>query len=279
VATGLDSIKGKPFTYFAPDYDILYDSPLLMGTLESLSPFFVKNIPHYFTGYKLGNFDRMQFMADMKKIIETASGIIGEIPYRHYTFLATGPGGGGIEHLNSTSIAFSGDGLNTAEGKKNLYAFLAHEYFHHYNVKRIRPIELGPFDYDNGSKTGMLWVSEGLTVYYEYVILKRAGLLTDEEILSTFQSSIKAYEDKPGRHFQTPVQASYATWNEGPFGRTGDELNKTISPYDKGPALGIMLDFKIRHETKNKKSLDDVMRFLYSEYYQKAKRKRIHGSL
>jgi len=272
VATGLDSVKGKPHTYSAPDYDILYDSPILIGNLESLPVFYVKGIPHYFIGYKLGNFDRELFISDLKKIVETASGIIGDIPYRHYTFLAIGPGAGGIEHLNSTSISFSGEGLNSPAGKKRLYSFLAHEYFHHYNVKRIRPLELGPFDYDNGSRTGMLWISEGLTVYYEYIILRRAGLFTDEDIFSAFQSSIKAYEDKPGRHFQTPVQASLATWEDGPFGRTDDELNKTISPYDKGPALGIMLDFSIRHKSGNKRSLDDVMRFLYQEYYQKEKR-------
>ncbi|MES1219993.1 MAG: M61 family peptidase, partial [Bacteroidota bacterium] len=142
------------------------------------------------------------------------------------------------------------------------------EYFHHYNVKRIRPVELGPFDYDNGSVTKMLWLSEGVTVYYEYLILKRAGFTSADEVLSNFSKSIKDYESKPGRYFQTSAEASYTTWEDGPFGRTGDELNKTISPYDKGPALGLMLDFKIRHETKNKKSLDDLMRLLYQKYYK-----------
>jgi len=268
VATGLDSVKGKPNTFIAPDYDVLYDSPFLMGKLESLPSFSVKGIPHYFIAFKPGDFDRDKFMGDLKKIVTAASDIIGDIPYNHYSFLAIGPGGGGIEHLNSTSIAFSANGLNTPEGMIRMYNFLAHEYFHHYNVKRIRPIELGPFDYDNGSKTKMLWLSEGITVYYEYIILKRAGFTSAEEVLKTFQQSIKEYESKPGRYFQTPAEASYDTWSDGPFGRTGDEVNKTISPYDKGPALGLLLDFKIRHETKNRKSLDDVMRLLYTKYYK-----------
>jgi predicted metalloprotease with PDZ domain len=232
----------------------------------------VNKIPHYFIGYKLGDFDRQAFMDDLKRVVETASGIIGEIPYKHYTFIAIGPGGGGIEHLNSTTIAFSGTGLTADAAKKRMYSFLAHEYFHHYNVKRIRPIELGPFDYDNGSKTTMLWLSEGFTVYYEYVVLRRAGLFNDEDVFNAFQSQIKGYESKPGRHFQTPVQASIETWNDGPFGRTGDEINKTLSPYDKGPVLGFMLDLKIRHETKNRKSLDDLMRLLYQKYYKGLKR-------
>jgi predicted metalloprotease with PDZ domain len=90
--------------------------------------------------------------------------------------------------------------------------------------------------------------------------------------LKTFSNSISAYENKPGRQFQTPAEASFTTWEDGPFGRTGDDANKTISPYDKGPALGIILDFKIRHATKNKKSLDDLMRLLYNKYYKEKKR-------
>src|SRR6185503_15434199 len=268
VATGLDTIKGKRYTFFSPDYDVLFDSPVLMGNLESFPSFSIKNTPHYFVAYKPAGFDRSLFMNDLKKIITVASDIIGEIPYRHYHFLGTGPGGGGIEHLNSASVAFSGGELNDPKNKIRTYNFLAHEYFHHYNVKRIRPIELGPFDYENGSRTKMLWLSEGITVYYEYIILKRAGFTNRDELLNTFQTSIKEYESKPGRHFQTPAEASYTTWEDGPFGRTGDEVNKTISPYDKGPLLGLLLDFKIRHETKNKKSLDDVMRLLYYIYYK-----------
>lgn len=268
IATGLPKVKGQAHTYYAKDFDVLYDSPILTGNLESFPPFMVKGIPHYFEAYKAGKFDRQQLMNDLQKIVSTASGIIGDIPYTDYTFLAIGPGGGGIEHLNSASIAFSGDELNNREGRIRTYNFLAHEYFHHYNVKRIRPIELGPFDYEKGSRTKMLWLSEGLTVYYEYLILKRAGLTTADEVLKTFQESIKAYESKPGRQFQTPAEASWKTWDEGPFGRTGDEVNKTISPYDKGALLGMLLDFKIRQSTRNEKSLDDLMRLLYNQYYK-----------
>lgn len=272
IATGLPKVKGKENTYYAKDYDTLYDSPILMGNLESFPSFTIKGIPHYFEAYKAGKFDRQQFMNDVQKIVSTASGIIGDIPYTDYTFLAIGPGGGGIEHLNSTSIAFSGDELTNREGRIRTYNFLAHEYFHHYNVKRIRPIELGPFDYDRENRTKMLWLSEGLTVYYEYLILKRAGLMTTEEMLKTFQQNIKAYESKPGRQFQTPADASWKTWDEGPFGRTSDEVNKTISPYDKGALLGLLLDFKIRQSTNNEKSLDDLMRLLYNKYYKQKSR-------
>lgn len=272
VATGLDSVATKKFTYTAPDFDVFYDAPILVGNLEELPSFTIDGKTHRFIGYKLGDFDKVAFMADLKKVVAAASGIIRHIPYKHYTFIAIGPGGGGIEHLNSSSVAFSGQSVTTPPGKLRIMNFLAHEYFHHYNVKRIRPIELGPFDYDKGSKTKMLWVSEGLSVYYEYLAVKRAGLATDEEVYNEFTGNLRNYENKPGRLFQSLVQSSYETWSDGPFGRTGDEINKTISYYDKGPVIGLLFDFRIRTLTDNKKSLDDVMRVLYNKYYLGLKR-------
>ena len=272
IATGLDSLAGKKFTYTAPDFDILYDSPFLIGNLVDLPSFKIKGITHRFIAYKPGEFDQIKFMADLKKIVAASIKIIGHIPYKHYTFIAIGPGAGGIEHLNNTTFSFNGAGFNNRESYIRTLHFLAHEYFHHYNVKRIRPVELGPFDYDNGSRTKSLWLSEGLSVYYEYMVVRRAGITTNEELLNAFRNNIKAFEGKPGRLYQTLQQASYETWSDGPFGRTGDEENKTISYYDKGPVVGLILDFKIRDATQNKKSLDDVMRLLYKEYYQTKKR-------
>ncbi len=272
IATGLEPVAGKKFTWHAADFDILYDSPLLAGNLETLPSFTVRGIPHYFTGYKMGTFDREALILDLKKIVEAGSDIFGDIPYPHYTFIAIGPGRGGLEHLNSTAISFDGSQLSTPEGRKRMLLFLAHEYFHHYNVKRIRPVELGPFDYDNGNRTKMLWVSEGLSVYYEYLLLLRKGLISSTDFLNAIRGNIKAYENKPGRLYQSVADASYQTWSDGPFGRTGDEVNKTISVYDKGPVMGLLLDLTIRHATGNKRSLDDLMRLLYVDFYKKKQR-------
>ncbi|MES2651945.1 MAG: PDZ domain-containing protein [Bacteroidota bacterium] len=273
VATGLEKIKGKEFSYHAKDFDILYDSPILIGNLEEMPSFTVKGIPHYFIGYKLGDFNKEAFMADLKKVIEAAVAVIGEIPFTDYTFIGIGPGGGGIEHLNSSAVAFSGSqNFDQPKGRTGMLSFLGHEYFHHYNAKRIRPIELGPFDYDNGSRTNMLWVAEGVTSYYDEMLLRWAGLQSGDDILKGFQQAIKKYENSPGSLFQSVSQASYDTWSDGPFGRTADEVNKTVSYYDKGPVMAMLLDFKIRHETKNKKSLNDVMRTLYYTYYKKENR-------
>jgi predicted metalloprotease with PDZ domain len=166
VATGLVPVPGKTDEFSASDFDILYDCPILIGNLEELPSFLVNGIELRFIVYDMGNFDRKLFMGNLKKIVEASVNIIGEIPYKQYTFIAFGIGRGGIEHFNNTTVSFSGDGLETPEGMNRMMNFLAHEYFHDYNVKRIRPFELGPFDYDKGSRTNLLWVSEGLSVYY-----------------------------------------------------------------------------------------------------------------
>jgi predicted metalloprotease with PDZ domain len=272
MATGLKPVAGKANEFVAPDFDILYDCPILMGNLEELPSFKVNGIEHRFIGYRLGDFDRLLFMSNLKKMVEAAVAIIGDIPYKQYTFIGIGPGRGGIEHLNNTTVGFDGKDLNTAGGFNRMMSFLAHEYFHNYNVKRIRPVELGPFDYEKENRTNLLWVSEGLSVYYEYMIIKRAGLINEQMLLSDFEKSINAFENNPGRLYQSLVQASYETWSDGPFGKQGEDAKKSISYYDKGPAVGLLLDFAIHHATQNKKSLDDVMRLLYWQYYKKLQR-------
>lgn len=271
-ATGLEPVDATGNKFSATDFDVLYDSPILIGPLEELPSFDVKGIPHRFIAYKPGEFDRIQFITDLKKVVEASVAVIGHIPYKHYTFLGIGSGPGGIEHLNSTTFGFSGPSLSTEDGRIRMYTFLGHEYFHHYNVKRIRPIELGPFDYDKENRTNMLWVSEGITVYYDNMVTRRAGLMSDDKLLASFRSRLLGFENKPGRLYQSATQASYNTWSDGPFGRADDEINKTVSVYDKGAILGLLLDFNIRHVTVNKRSLDDVMRKLYQEYYIKKKR-------
>jgi len=280
IATGLDPVAGQSNTFYAPDFDILYDCPTLLGKLEVV-PFEVRGIHHEFDGLNLGDFDRGKFVSDLKRMVESATTLIGDIPYKHYSFIVSGRGGG-IEHLDETTLPFSSADVSTPARNKRWLSFVAHEYFHNYNVKRIRPIALGPFDYEHENRTKMLWVSEGFTVYYEWIILRRAGLLEVEDVLNGsggdrgfrgLSLSIAAYENSPGHLYQTAAEASWNEWDQPSFGgsnRGGPRL--TISYYDKGPVLATLLDLKIRHESQNKKSLDDVMRGLYKEYYQEKKR-------
>jgi predicted metalloprotease with PDZ domain len=270
VSTGLDPIQGQADTFTAPDFDTLYDSPILVGNQEVI-PFEVRGIPHVLAGNNLGSLDRAKLVADLKKMIEAAATLMGDIPYSHYAFLVIGPGGGGLEHLNSTALTMSGGSLDTREAYIRFLAFVTHEYFHLYNVKRIRPIALGPFDYDRENYTNMLWVSEGFTVYYEDVILRRAGLLTRDEALERAGANIARYENAPGHLFQSATESSFDTWIKF-FTRAPNLATTTISYYDKGAALGLLLDLAIRHDSGNARSLDDVMRALYAEFYRQKKR-------
>ena len=267
VATGLELYKGRKNEYVASDFDVLYDSPLLVGDLQSLPEFKVNGIPHRFIGYQMGEFDGEGLMNDLQKIVQQSVDLIGHLPYEHYTFIGLGPGQGGIEQLNSTAVSFTGNSL-AGNGRIGMLSFLAHEYFHHYNVKRIRPIELGPFDYRKPNRTNMLWVAEGLTVYYENVLLNRAGLMTGNEIIADWSNLISGYEANEGKTKQTLAASSWETWEDGPFGKRG----QTISYYEKGPIIGILLDLTIRTWSQNKQSLDDVMRRLYHDIYLKKNR-------
>jgi predicted metalloprotease with PDZ domain len=270
ISTGLDPVEEKVHTYSVPDFDILYDCPILIGTQEILR-FEVQGIPHLIAIENLGNFDKKKFTADIKKVCEGAVRLIGEIPFQHYTFIMMESGGGGLEHLNSMAVFYNPSGWERPTGYKGWLAFIAHEYFHLYNVKRIRPIVLGPFDYDRENFTTLLWVSEGFTVYYEYIILTRTGVLTREEFYDRVRGFISAYENRPGRLFQSAEESSFDTWLQF-FNRSENSANTTISYYDKGAALGLLLDLKIRHETENRRSLDDVMRTLYFDYHKEKKR-------
>ena len=277
VATGLNAVPGRKNTFYAANFDELYDSPVLMGKLEQLSPFYLNGIKHEFVAFNLGNFNRQDFINDLKKIAKSTIRIFGTIPFKHYTFLAIGMnngGFGGIEHLNSTSLMLGNKGLLSPGRKETFYEFLAHEYFHLFNAKRIRPIELGPFDYSKENKTDLLWVTEGFTDYYQYLIVHNAGLIDDDKVLEGYREHIINYENTPGHLYQNLVESSREIWTVrgAPTTRNNDELNKTISVYDKGCALALMLDLKIRHQTQNHFSLDDVMRALYHDFYLVKKR-------
>ena len=149
-------------------------------------------------------------------------------------------------------------------------SYVCHEYFHNFNVKRIRPLALGPFDYDQENLTHMLWVSEGLSVYYQDLLLVRAGLMTPEQYLTKMAGAIGSFENASGRHYQSATESSWNTWNTG--SGVGGDRNTTISYYNNGAMLGAMLDLQIRDGSGNRKSLDDVMRQLYRTYYLEKKR-------
>ena len=269
IATGLDPVPGKRNAFSAPDFDVLYDCPTLVGSQEWIE-FEAAGRPHRAAIENVpASVDRAKMAADLKRMVEAATRLIGDVPYRHYTFLLMGKGNGGIEHLNSAAIAFNGESLSTEPGYRRWLSYVAHEYFHNFNVKRIRPIALGPFDYDRENITSMLWVSEGLSVYYQDLVLVRAGLISSEQYLEKMAASMSRFESAAGHRYQSAVESSLNTWG---FSGVGNDRNTTISYYDNGAMLGALLDLGIRRHSENRKSLDDVMRALYRTYYQEKKR-------
>jgi len=266
ISTGLDPVPGRKNTFYATGFDVLYDCPVLAGNQEIIR-FETGGIPYTIAAENLGKVERPKLIEDYRKIVETSTSLIGEIPYKHYTFIMMNKGMGGLEHTNSMAVFSNRLDIGSSELSGGWLSFIAHEFFHLYNVKTIRPIALGPFDYDRENYTDMLWFSEGVTSYYENLILNRAGLFKREDVFRELKTSISNYENIPGHHFQSVAESGFDSWMLF-FNRSENASNTTISYYDKGCALGMLLDLRIRYESGDKKSLDDVMRTLYKVYYK-----------
>jgi predicted metalloprotease with PDZ domain len=269
IATGLPPVANERDTFHAANYDALYDSPFLVSDFKVL-PFEVRNVPHRIVVDGEGNYDPERLRRDVQKIVETAAGVVGEIPYHDYTFLLMlhpTSGGGGLEHLNSTALTFRRFNFRPDTEYRNFLTLAAHEFFHAWNVKRIRPDALGPFDYTGENYTRLLWVAEGITSYYENLIVRRAGLMSEKDYLDDLARSIRALQNTPGRLEMSLEEASFDAWIKY-YRPDENSINSSVSYYDKGAIVGALLDLEIRRRSAGAKSLDDVMRYLYAEFFK-----------
>ncbi|PCI98844.1 MAG: peptidase M61 [Flavobacteriales bacterium] len=271
VSTSLPKIEGKGFQYQAPNYDILVDSPVEIGN-QDIFDFTASGVLHHVAMYGKGNYDVEKLKIDMGKIVEACTDVFGENPNKEYTFIIHNltNGSGGLEHLSSTTLQVN---RWTYEGNKykGFLSLVAHEYFHLWNVKRVRPVELGPFDYNSENYTSLLWVMEGFTSYYDELLLYRAGIYTEKEIIRKFQGSVSNIENQPGNKVQPVAHSSFDAWIKA-YRPNENSYNTTISYYSKGSVVANMLDLMIIKNTKGKKNLDNVMQYLYSEFYKKQDR-------
>jgi predicted metalloprotease with PDZ domain len=189
----------------------------------------------------------------------------GELPYENYVFLNVfRRGGGGLEHENSTLLTTRSGTMATPERYRSWLSFAAHEYFHAFNVKRLRPVELGPFDYENPPRTPSLWLSEGVTSYFGDLFVARAGLMTTEEYLASLSSAIRRLQSSPGRLLQSLEQSSLEVWSNSTSGVGAAPT--TVSYYVKGQVVGFLLDARIQASTRGRRSFQDVMRLAYQRY-------------
>jgi predicted metalloprotease with PDZ domain len=257
---------GAPNTFVAPDYDTLVDSPIVAGN-PAIYEFTVDGVPHALVNVgEAGVWDGVKSVADVQKIVETNRRFWGGLPYPRYLFLnLLGSGGGGLEHKTSTVMLASRWATRTREGYLRWLGLVSHEYLHAWNVKLLRPIELGPFDYDNENYTTGLWVSEGFTDYYADVMLARAGLLTPAELIDALARQIADLQNTPGRLEHPLSMSSYDAWIKA-YRLDENSPNTTISYYTKGAIVAFLLDAEVRTATRGARSLDDVMRLAYARY-------------
>jgi predicted metalloprotease with PDZ domain len=287
VATGLPPVPGQKNMFRAENFDSLYDSPVEVSNFKTIS-FEVKGVPHRIVIDGEGNYNPEKMRADVKKIVETEVALMGgEIPYHDYTFILhlRSNTGGGLEHLNSTALGYprfgfgpepkEGSGVSSAGPNaprprtyRGFLSLVAHEFFHLWNVKRIRPDALGPFDYTKENYTRLLWVAEGITDYYARIVLRRAGFTSESDFLKEQAKAFQALQSTPGRLVMSTEEASFDAWIKY-YRQDENSINSQVDYYDKGAILGLLLDLEIRKRSNGAKSLDDVMRNLYSEFYKK----------
>jgi predicted metalloprotease with PDZ domain len=259
IATGLVATTDST-TYWAPSYDVLIDSPVLVGRFHDYR-FAAAGVPHRAVVDLGGAPARAgrSFVEMLRRISEAGIAIFGSAPYKDYTYIFVGGRGGGLEHLNSTTIGVASDVLARRPG--GAQSVSAHEFFHTWNVKRIRPVELGPFDYERPVRTVNLWVSEGITEYYMEVILARSGVGTPADFTRRLGDAIGNHRGNAARLVVSPERSSWTVWDSPAVNNS-----YTISYYLQGELLGFLLDLAIRDSTDNAKSLDDVMRYLFDHH-------------
>jgi predicted metalloprotease with PDZ domain len=256
---------GTPNHYRAADYDELVDSPIVAGNI-SFHTFVVGGAAHILAdiGEVPAQWDGALAAKNLEKFVTADYAFWGFLPFKKYVFLNVfRQGGGGLEHLNSTLLTSSPKSVNG--GDMRWLQYVSHEYFHAFNVKRLRPVELGPFDYEHAPRTPTLWISEGVTTYYGNLMASRGGLGTPEDVLKSLSSDITSLQNSPGRLIQTLEQASLGIFATGGSGVGGDR-NKVVSYYTKGFIVGFLLDAHIQHVTNGRKSFDDLMRLAYQRY-------------
>jgi predicted metalloprotease with PDZ domain len=252
--------------FVAPDFDTLVDSPLVAGKI-ALQTFEAGGRTHAIVhAGDTAFWDLDRAAADIETVVREQQLFWGEVPYARYVFFnLVVEANGGLEHRDSTVLMTSRWKFRTRKGYLDWIGLVSHEFFHTWNVKRLRPAALGPFDYENEVYTRGLWVAEGLTTYYTDLLLIRAGLATPEEYLDRLSKLIERLQTTPGRGVQTLETSSYDAWIKL-YRPDENSSNSSISYYVKGAVVGFLLDAKIRTATNDQRSLDDVLRIAFQKY-------------
>jgi predicted metalloprotease with PDZ domain len=269
--TSLAALPGGDHRYVAPDYDTLVDSPILLGN-PAVYEFTIDGKRHYLVNEgEAGIFDGARGAKDIETLIQEHRRMWGQLPYDKYVILnvlTSVPGqfgGGGLEHKNSTVLMAQPWATRTRASYLAWLELASHEIFHAWNVKRLRPVELGPFEYETEVQTRSLWEAEGVTEYYGLLATHRAGFSSREEFLTSVSSLIEEVQTLPGAKVQSAELASFDAWIKyyRPDENSG---NAAMSYYTKGAVLGLLLDARIRKASNGSRSLDQVMQAAYAKF-------------
>ncbi len=266
VTTPLPPVAGQVNVFEAVDFDTLVDSPFEIG-YHKLYEFEVLGKSHELAIWGQGNADADRIIPDLQKIIQVEAGMFGGLPYERYVFLLhlASTGAGGLEHKNACTLNYSRFGFRAKDKYDRFMQLVAHEFFHLWNVKRLRPKGLEKFDYDGENYTPSLWFSEGTTSYYDLLIPLRSGIYDAKSFLHNLGKEISRFLTIPGRKVQPVSESSFDSWIKL-YRQDANSNNSQISYYLKGELVSLLLDLLIRERHENKRSLDDVMRQMWSEF-------------
>ncbi len=259
------------------NWDILTDTPTEIAPDWTEDVFKVDGKTYHVVVHSMGNEGgkRPALVRDLEKIVRAETAMWGPPEFDSYTFLFhyanDGHSGDGMEHLTSTQIIMPGTLADKDMFEETIDA-ASHEFFHVWNVKRLRPIELGPWDFTRPAKTRGLWIAEGITNYYGHLMQRRAGIWNDAKFFKELNDQITGVENAPGSKLMSAEESSLSApfMDDAPHAQQTNLANTSISYYPKGEVLGLALDLLIRGKTKGKASLDDVMRRLYEQLYLKS---------
>lgn len=266
IATGLDAVPGRPRTFAAPSYDVLIDCPIEAGE-HAARRFGAADRDFDVVIWGGGGYDIERITRDLRTLVEEQCRFWGDAPFGRYVFLihAMHGAGGGTEHLNSTIMQVGRDFHAPEKNYRDFLLLASHEFFHTWNVKRLRPAGLVPYDLTRENYTDLLWVAEGTTSYYEALLLARCGLLKPRQYFKHLSELIESHEKRPGRREQSLADSSFDAWVK--FNKPHDDsFNTTVSFYSKGELVSLLLDLELRGQTGNRVSLDDVLRDLYRRF-------------
>ena len=260
-----------------PNWDIMIDNPTEIAPDWTEDDFKEDGKTYRVIVHSLGNEGgkRPELVRDIERVVRAETAMWGPPEFDSYTFLIhfanDGHSSDGMEHLTSTQVIMPG-ALGDPGMLEATIDGIAHEFFHVWNVKRLRPIELGPWDFTRPANTRGLWIAEGITNYYGHLMQRRAGLWDDAKLLSTLAGQITEVENAPGSRLMSAEESSLSApfIDDAVHAQQTNLENTSISYYPKGEVLGLVLDFLIRGKTNGKASLDDVMRRMYEEFYLKS---------